>query len=219
MVAVECPATSSNFLIQRTNSQTPRPRGPDWDWGLATLREEASSKKAPGQSPVPVPVFLTAWWQRPGSIVCDRSVDPRPQSPQLPDDARPLPAALSAVHNQARSRSARPPDAVHRSRPRVGRIGPVDRRDASLTLTGAGGSGKTRPCEVAATESGSRTPESLSTSRPSRTRRPSPAKSRPHPIPDRGGRPAEALIATIADSAMLLVLDNCGIWWMPLPSR
>jgi predicted ATPase/DNA-binding SARP family transcriptional activator len=80
-----------------------------------------------------------------------------------------------------------------------------------LTLTGAGGSGKTRLArEVAATAS-------------SRFARLGWIDLAPlhdaallvreiaaalH-IPDRGGRPAEALIATIADTPMLLVLDNC----------
>ena len=80
-----------------------------------------------------------------------------------------------------------------------------------LTLTGAGGSGKTRLArEVAATAS-------------SRFERLGWVDLAPlhdaallvreiaaalH-IPDRGGRPAEALVATIADTPMLLVLDNC----------
>jgi len=80
-----------------------------------------------------------------------------------------------------------------------------------LTLTGAGGSGKTRLArEVAAAHAGryarvgwvdlapladaSLIAQEVATSL--------------H-IPDRGGRPADALLATIADAAMLLVLDNC----------
>ena len=80
-----------------------------------------------------------------------------------------------------------------------------------LTLTGAGGSGKTRLArEVAAAESArySRiawvdlapiTDPSIIAGE---------VATALH-IPDRGGRPTEALIATIADGAMLLVLDNC----------
>jgi predicted ATPase/DNA-binding SARP family transcriptional activator len=80
-----------------------------------------------------------------------------------------------------------------------------------LTLTGAGGSGKTRLArEVAASEAGRYTrigwvdlapigdPASL-------TREVATALH----IPDRGGRATEALVATIGDGAMLLVLDNC----------
>src|SRR5690349_24200019 len=80
-----------------------------------------------------------------------------------------------------------------------------------LTLTGAGGSGKTRLArEVAATHAARYTrigwvdlapiTDPLSLAREVATAL--------H-IPDRGGRPAEALIETIAESAMLLVLDNC----------
>lgn len=80
-----------------------------------------------------------------------------------------------------------------------------------LTLTGAGGSGKTRLArEVAAAEAGRYArigwvdlapiadPTSIARE----------VATALH-IPDRGGRPAEALVSTIADTAMLLVLDNC----------
>ena len=80
-----------------------------------------------------------------------------------------------------------------------------------LTLTGAGGSGKTRLArEVAATEAGKYAriawvdlapiadPATISRE----------IATTLH-IPDRGGRPTEALVTTIADSSMLLVLDNC----------
>ena len=80
-----------------------------------------------------------------------------------------------------------------------------------LTLTGAGGSGKTRLArEVAASEAQRYSriawvdlapiADPLIIAREVATSL--------H-IPDRGGRPAEALIATIGDSPMLLVLDNC----------
>jgi predicted ATPase/DNA-binding SARP family transcriptional activator len=80
-----------------------------------------------------------------------------------------------------------------------------------LTLTGAGGSGKTRLArEVAAAHAGryarigwvdlAPITDPVSIAREVATAL--------H-IPDRGGRPAEALVETIADSAMLLVLDNC----------
>jgi predicted ATPase/DNA-binding SARP family transcriptional activator len=80
-----------------------------------------------------------------------------------------------------------------------------------LTLTGAGGSGKTRLArEVAAADAHrhSRTAwvdlapiaDALIIAREVATAL--------H-IPDRGGRPTEALIATIGDAPMLLVLDNC----------
>ena len=80
-----------------------------------------------------------------------------------------------------------------------------------LTLTGAGGSGKTRLArEVAAAEAGRYSriawvdlapiADSSIVAREVATAL--------H-IPDRGGRPAEALIATIGDNPMLLVLDNC----------
>ena len=80
-----------------------------------------------------------------------------------------------------------------------------------LTLTGAGGSGKTRLArELAAAEAGRYArigwvdlapigdPASL-------TRE---VATTLH-IPDRGGRATEALVATIGDAVMLLVLDNC----------
>jgi predicted ATPase len=80
-----------------------------------------------------------------------------------------------------------------------------------LTLTGAGGSGKTRLArEVAATDASRYSrigwvdlapiadPTSIARE----------VATALH-IPDRGGRAAEALIATISDGTMLLVLDNC----------
>ena len=80
-----------------------------------------------------------------------------------------------------------------------------------LTLTGAGGSGKTRLArEVAAAESGRYSRIGWADLAPIAD----PAiiarevATTLH-IPDRGGRPAEALIATIGDTPMLLVLDNC----------
>ena len=80
-----------------------------------------------------------------------------------------------------------------------------------LTLTGAGGSGKTRLArEVAAAESGryariawadlAPITDSATIAREVATTL--------H-IPDRGGRPTEALVTTIGDTPMLLVLDNC----------
>ena len=80
-----------------------------------------------------------------------------------------------------------------------------------LTLTGAGGSGKTRLArEAAASEAGKfariawvdlapiADPATIAGE----------VATTLH-IPDRGGRPTEALIATIGDTSMLLVLDNC----------
>jgi len=80
-----------------------------------------------------------------------------------------------------------------------------------LTLTGAGGSGKTRLArEVAAAEAGrySRIAwvDLAPVADPTIIARE--VATTLH-IPDRGGRPAEALVATIGDSPMLLVLDNC----------
>jgi len=80
-----------------------------------------------------------------------------------------------------------------------------------LTLTGAGGSGKTRLArEVAAAESGRYARiawvDLAPIADPAIIARE--VATALH-IPDRGGRPAEALIATIGDSPMLLVLDNC----------
>jgi non-specific serine/threonine protein kinase len=80
-----------------------------------------------------------------------------------------------------------------------------------LTLTGAGGSGKTRLArEVAASESTrySRIAwvDLAPIADPAIIARE--VATTLH-IPDRGGRPAEALVATIGDSPMLLVLDNC----------
>jgi predicted ATPase/DNA-binding SARP family transcriptional activator len=80
-----------------------------------------------------------------------------------------------------------------------------------LTLTGAGGSGKTRLArEVAAAEAGRYSRIAWVDLAPIAdasiiAREVATALH----IPDRGGRPAEALIATIGDSPMLLVLDNC----------
>jgi predicted ATPase/DNA-binding SARP family transcriptional activator len=80
-----------------------------------------------------------------------------------------------------------------------------------LTLTGAGGSGKTRLArEVAAAEAGRYArigwvdlapigdPASLARE----------VATALH-IPDRGGRATEALVSTIGDTVMLLALDNC----------
>jgi len=80
-----------------------------------------------------------------------------------------------------------------------------------LTLTGAGGSGKTRLArEVAAAESGRHSRiawvDLAPVSDPAIIARE--VATTLH-IPDRGGRPTEALIATIGDGAVLLVLDNC----------
>jgi len=80
-----------------------------------------------------------------------------------------------------------------------------------LTLTGAGGSGKTRLArEVAAVEAGRYARiawvDLAPVADPTIIARE--VATTLH-IPDRGGRPAEALVATIADSPMLLVLDNC----------
>ena len=80
-----------------------------------------------------------------------------------------------------------------------------------LTLTGAGGSGKTRLArEVAAREVGKYSRigwvDLAPVSDPTIIARE--VATALH-IPDRGGRPAEALISTIGDSPMLLVLDNC----------
>jgi predicted ATPase/DNA-binding SARP family transcriptional activator len=80
-----------------------------------------------------------------------------------------------------------------------------------LTLTGAGGSGKTRLArEVAAAEAGrySRIAwvDLAPVADPAIIARE--VATTLH-VPDRGGRPAEALIATIGDSPILLVLDNC----------
>ena len=80
-----------------------------------------------------------------------------------------------------------------------------------LTLTGAGGSGKTRLArEVAASETGKYSRiawvDLAPIADPATIARE--IATTLH-IPDRGGRPAEALMGTIGDSAMLLVLDNC----------
>ena len=79
-----------------------------------------------------------------------------------------------------------------------------------LTLTGAGGSGKTRLArEVAASEAGRYARiawvDLAPIADPSIIGRE--VATTLH-IPDRGGRPIEALVTTIADSPMLLVLDN-----------
>ena len=79
-----------------------------------------------------------------------------------------------------------------------------------LTLTGAGGSGKTRLArELAATATHfSRIGwvDLAPLGDPTALAREVAAALH---IPDRGGRPTEALIATISDTATLLVLDNC----------
>ena len=80
-----------------------------------------------------------------------------------------------------------------------------------LTLTGAGGSGKTRLArEVAASEAGRYARiawvDLAPVADPTIIARE--VATTLH-IPDRGGRPAEALVATIGESPMLLVLDNC----------
>ena len=80
-----------------------------------------------------------------------------------------------------------------------------------LTLTGAGGSGKTRLArEVAAADAARHTRigwvDLAPVSDPATIAQE--IATALH-IPDRGGRATEALIGTIADSAMLLVLDNC----------
>jgi predicted ATPase/DNA-binding SARP family transcriptional activator len=80
-----------------------------------------------------------------------------------------------------------------------------------LTLTGAGGSGKTRLArEVAASEVGKYSRiawvDLAPIADPAIIARE--VATTLH-IPDRGGRPVEALISTIGDSPMLLVLDNC----------
>jgi predicted ATPase/DNA-binding SARP family transcriptional activator len=80
-----------------------------------------------------------------------------------------------------------------------------------LTLTGAGGSGKTRLArEVAAADAPRHTRigwvDLAPVSDPASIARE--VATALH-IPDRGGRAAEALISTIGDTARLLVLDNC----------
>jgi predicted ATPase/DNA-binding SARP family transcriptional activator len=80
-----------------------------------------------------------------------------------------------------------------------------------LTLTGAGGSGKTRLArEVAAADAGRHAKigwvDLAPVSDPASIARE--VATALH-IPDRGGRAGEALIGTIGDTAMLLVLDNC----------
>jgi predicted ATPase/DNA-binding SARP family transcriptional activator len=80
-----------------------------------------------------------------------------------------------------------------------------------LTLTGAGGSGKTRLAREVAAAAGSRFDrigwvDLAPLHDPTSVAREVAAALH---IPDRGGRPTEALTSTIADSAMLLVLDNC----------
>src|SRR6185503_3395385 len=80
-----------------------------------------------------------------------------------------------------------------------------------LTLTGAGGSGKTRLArEVAAVEAGRYARIAWVDLAPiaDPTIIASEVATTLH-IPDRGGRPTEALVATIGDTPMLLVLDNC----------
>ena len=93
----------------------------------------------------------------------------------------------------------------------LGELGRLIGATRLLTLTGAGGSGKTRLArEVAAIESGRFAriawADLAPIADPSIIARE--VATTLH-IPDRGGRPAEALIATIADTPMLLVLDNC----------
>ena len=79
-----------------------------------------------------------------------------------------------------------------------------------LTLTGAGGSGKTRLARelAAATTQYTRIGwvDLAPLADPSLLAREVAAALH---IPDRGGRPAEALVATVGETAMLLVLDNC----------
>ena len=80
-----------------------------------------------------------------------------------------------------------------------------------LTLTGAGGSGKTRLAREVAAASASRFTrlgwvDLAPVHDPTSIAREIAAALH---IPDRGGHPVEALISTIADTAMLLVLDNC----------
>ena len=80
-----------------------------------------------------------------------------------------------------------------------------------LTLTGAGGSGKTRLArEVAAADAARHSRigwvDLAPVSDPSTVAQE--VATALH-IPDRGGRAVEALISTIVDSSMLLVLDNC----------
>ena len=93
----------------------------------------------------------------------------------------------------------------------LGELGRLINATRLLTLTGAGGSGKTRLArEVAATAAGhyARTAwvdlapitDASSIAREVATSL--------H-IPDRGGRPTEALTSTIGDTPMLLILDNC----------
>jgi len=80
-----------------------------------------------------------------------------------------------------------------------------------LTLTGAGGSGKTRLArEVAAADAARHARigwvDLAPVSDPASVARE--VATALH-IPDRGGRAGEALVGTIGDTAMLLVLDNC----------
>jgi predicted ATPase/DNA-binding SARP family transcriptional activator len=93
----------------------------------------------------------------------------------------------------------------------LGELGRLINATRLLTLTGAGGSGKTRLArEVAAAAAGqyARTAwvdlapitDATSIAREVTTSL--------H-IPDRGGRPIEALTSTIGDTPMLLILDNC----------
>jgi predicted ATPase/DNA-binding SARP family transcriptional activator len=80
-----------------------------------------------------------------------------------------------------------------------------------LTLTGAGGSGKTRLArEVAAASAGNYARTAWVDLAPitDATSIAREVTTSLH-IPDRGGRPTEALTSTIGDTPMLLVLDNC----------
>ena len=80
-----------------------------------------------------------------------------------------------------------------------------------LTLTGAGGSGKTRLArEVAAASAGNYARTAWVDLAPitDATSIAREVATSLH-IPDRGGRPTEALTSTIGDTPMLLILDNC----------
>ena len=122
------------------------------------------------------------------------------------------PASASTLSNQTRASDL----PVHLTR-FIGRghelteLGRLIGTTRLLTLTGAGGSGKTRLArEVAASEAGKygriAWVDLAPITDPTTIARE--VATSLH-IPDRGGRPTEALVATIADTSMLLVLDNC----------
>ena len=93
----------------------------------------------------------------------------------------------------------------------LGELGRLINATRLLTLTGAGGSGKTRLAREVAAAAASRYARTAWVDLAPITDASSIARevATSLHIPDRGGRPTEALTSTIGDTPMLLILDNC----------